>query len=102
MPNRNKYVSLFTVPNANETGGAAPLSPATDWVAIYPAAPGNSNLDGRSVLSLVNIRYRADVTVDTMLRYTVGTVTRDFFVRGVQNVNEANDQMNLLCEEVAS
>lgn len=42
------------------------------------------------------MRYRSDVTVDTRLVHG----TRELFVRSVQNVNEANNQIVCVCEEV--
>lgn len=100
MPRRDKYVSLFRTGNVQTSGALTALSPANDWVSIQPGPPGNTVSDGRSILSLVNIRYRSDLTVDTMLRYTVGSTNRDLFVRGVQHVDEAQAEMRLLCEEV--
>ncbi len=69
------------------------LSPSQAWVAIEPQGSAG---DGRTQSHIVTMRYRSDVTIDTRLTYG----TRYLFVRSVQNVNEANDQMVCVCEEV--
>ena len=75
------------------------LSPSTVPAAIQPLSPSG---DGRTTMHLVTIRYHKDVSVDTRLIYQDPRkgYPREFFVRGVQNVDERNAVMQLLCEEV--
>ena len=98
----NKKVALSQGPQAT-SGPFAPLSPENVWAAIEPLAPGGS--DDRTTTHLVRTRYHAQVAQvwpHTRIAYVdarTGT-TRYFFVRGLQSVNEAGDEMRLLCEEV--
>jgi len=57
----------------------------------------NQGSAGDRVIShVVTIRYHPQVTVDTVAVFG----TRNLFVRSVQNVNEDNDEMRLICEEI--
>ena len=91
----NQYVTLSRSPQtSNDSDGFyEDLSPAGAWVAIDPQG---SIGDGRTQSHVVTMRYRSDVTVDTRLVHG----TRELFVRSVQNVNEANNQIVCVCEEV--
>ena len=87
----NKRVSLYRAPDEGTPVGDA-LSPRDVWAQIE-----NQGASGERVIShLVTIRYHSEVTIDTMLLYG----TRQIFVRSVQNVNEDNDEMRLICEEI--
>jgi hypothetical protein len=48
------------------------------------------------------MRFHPEVTVDTRITYVDDrrSLTRYLFVRGIQDVNEAGDELRLLCEEV--
>ena len=48
------------------------------------------------------MRYHKQVSVDTRIVFSdpVKQRDREFFVRGVQNVDERNKELRLLCEEV--
>lgn len=72
------------------------LSPSPVFAQITPAEPGNS-LDDRSLTHRVIMRYHPQVTLDTMLAYG----SRQLLVRGLQNVDEMNVELRLLCEEIA-
>jgi hypothetical protein len=78
-----------------------PLTPATWWCQIQAAAPG-SGTDLRSTTYLVTMRWHPQMTTDVQIRYVDPALrrTRDLLVMGVQNVNDSNDEMRLLCEEV--
>ena len=92
----NKWVTLSRCPQTSPdmTGFFEDLSPPGTWAAIQPGPPGAA--DTRSVQHLVTIRYHAQVNFDTRILWQ----GRSLFVRGVQNVNEDNVEMRLLCEEV--
>ena len=92
----NKWVTLSRSPisSPDNDGFFEPLTPEGAWAGIQPLSPG---ADGRTTTSLITIRYHAQVNVDTRLVYG----SREFFVRGVQNLDERNDEMRLLCEEIA-
>lgn len=95
---RNKYVSLART--RSDAADPTALTPEFDWVSIEPLPPGGS--DDRSISHIVNMRFRADVTIDTRIHYDdpYAGYTRELFVRGLQNVSEANAELNLYCEEV--
>jgi hypothetical protein len=93
----DKLVTLSRAPQrpGDDDGFFEPLTPATAKVSIEPGPPAP---EGRSISSLVTMRYHPQVGLDTRLVYN----TREFFVRGVQNVDEANVELHLLCEEIVS
>lgn len=77
------------------------LSPAGTWASIRPTLSSN----GRVIESVVEMRFHPQVTIDTRIVYEdvnkpSGKTTRELFVKGVQNVEEMNDVLVLLCEEV--
>lgn len=88
----NKRVSLYRSPDDSGAIGDA-LSPRDVWAQIENQGSGGE----RVTQHLVTMRYHPEVTVDTLLVYG----TRNLFVRSVQNVNEDNIELRLLCEEVA-
>lgn len=72
-----------------------PLTPSTWWAEIKPLSPTLS--DGTRIqASRVTIRYHPQVTVDCFIKHG----TRTLFVKGVQNIDDANVQQVLFCEEV--
>jgi len=81
-----------------QTGGASTpyteLFPSPVHASIQPLAPGTST-DDRTITHQVTIRYHPLVTLDCYLLYG----TRKLFIRGIQNVDERNVQLTLLCEE---
>ncbi len=97
-----KYVALARAPQTtNDSDGYwEPLNPANAWCSIQPAFGQG---DGRITEHLIEMRFHAQVTVDTRIVYTDPVLSRDrqFFVRGVQNIDEANDLIRLACEETA-
>lgn len=91
---------LVTLANATSTtndsdGFFNALTPSSAWCQIEPVNPGISD-DTRSLFSRVTMRYHAQVTVDTRIAYG----SRSLFVKGVQNVDDANHTLVLWCEEV--
>ncbi len=97
---RNKWVSLMRWPADDDEARGEPLSPPNDWVSISPLPPGGT--DDRAITSLMELRYRSDVTLDTRIDYENARTSRThkYFVRGVQSVNESGDAMVLLVEDV--
>lgn len=95
---RNRFVSLFRGPiTTNDSDGyAEALNPAQVWVAIQPTAPGTFGDGSRIHYSLVTMDYHSQMTVDCFLTYG----TRTLLVKDVQNVDDANVEMRLICEEV--
>lgn len=94
----DKFVTLSRAPQTpgDSDGFFEALSPATAWVALEPLQPFES--DGtRTQGFYVSMRYHDGVTVDTRIVYG----SREFYVKGVQNVNEKNRELRLYCEEVA-
>lgn len=92
--NLDRWVTLSRSPQVTDDadGFFEALSPAGVWAAIEPQGPSG---DGRTVQSLVTIRYHAQVTMDTRILYG----TRELFVKGFQNVAEQFVEMRLICEE---
>ena len=76
-----------------------PLTPSLVYAAIVPISPG---ADGRTTSHLVTMRYHRQVSVDTRIVFydAVKQRNREFFVRGVQNLDERNEELRLLCEEI--
>ena len=106
----DKRVTLanLTTPVTNLGDGTydesyAALSPADVWAAIQPpVAHTLERLFANAIVAvathLVLIRYHSGVNTKT--RVTFGS--RKLYVRGVQNVEEKNEQMLLACEEVVA
>ncbi len=90
----NRQVSLARQPiTTNDSDGFyEDLDPATVWARIQPLQPSEN---GRTIQSLVTIRYHAQVTMDTRIRYG----TRELFVKGFQNPDDTGAEMSLFCEE---
>lgn len=64
------------------------------WLSIEPAAPGE--FDEQRVTHICRGRYHPQVTFNTRITHR----GRQLFVRGIQNVEERNVEMVLLCQEV--
>jgi len=100
----NKWVTLSQCPQLTDDsdGWFEPLDPVGAWVSIKPTLAAN----GRTTEHIVEMRHHPQVSVDTRIVYEdsakpVGKRTRELFVKGVQNVDEMNDTLVLICEEVA-
>src|SRR4051812_10968954 len=93
----NKWVTLSRNPATAEETRGTPLSPEGVWAAIEPLPPGGT--DDRTLTHLVRMRFHAEVTLDTQIDYDDARLgrTRSLFVRGVQAVDEAGDELRLLC-----
>src|SRR4051812_40385027 len=94
----NKWVTLARYPDDDDETRGTPLNPEGVWAAIEPLPPGLT--DGRMLSHLVRMRFHPQVTVDTKIDYVDARLgrTRQLFVRGLQSVNEAGDELQLLCE----
>jgi head-tail adaptor len=91
----NHQVTLFQGPEVSPTAAQPALSPSTWWACVEPLDPTTS--DGtRMQASRVTMRYHPQVTLDTFIRYG----TRVLYVKGVQNVGDANRELILFCDEV--
>lgn len=94
-------VSLSRCPQTtpDSDGFYEDLTPRDVWAAVVPAAPTD---DGRRITHLVTLRYHPQVTMDTRIVYVDARLgrTREFFVRGVQHVNDRGAELRCLCEEV--
>jgi head-tail adaptor len=99
----NRYVSLSRAPQTtpDSDGFFEPLSPANWWVSIEPmeSAIGDGT---RMIASRVTMRFHPQVTVDTRIVYADPVLgrNRDLFVKGVQNIADANRELVCFCEEV--
>lgn len=102
----NKWVTLSRCPvtTPDSDGFFEALDPEGVWAAIEPMAPSAND---RTISHIVRMRFHPGVTVDTRIVYATTapnnpaiTMTRELFVKGVQNVLERNDEMRLYCEEV--
>jgi head-tail adaptor len=98
----NRYVSLSQKPQVtNDADGYwEPLNPTNAWCRLQPVPPGTG--DGRAILHQVTMRFHPQVTMDTKLTYydEVLLRDRDLLVMGVQNVDDRNAELQLLCEEI--
>lgn len=97
----NKWVTLSRNPPSDTEAQGTPLSPPGVWCAIEPLPPGTSDTD-RALTHTVRMRFHPEVTIDTAIDYADARLgrTRKLFVRGLQSVNEAGDQLVLLAEEI--
>jgi len=89
-----------------------PLTPPDEWVSITPATARDlertiANTVQSTATHVIGMKYRADVTTATRItkgtRNTDGTLTagsREFQITGVQNVEERNRDLVLVCQEV--
>jgi len=95
----SKRTILATLTNNNartEVDGEAhaPLDPPTEWVGVESFSPSNAD---RTLSYSVTMRYRADVTLDTMIT----TGTQRLHVKGLQPMGRRNTEfLRLYCEEV--
>lgn len=97
--NRKVSLSNATTTTPDADGMFSALTPEIVWAAIQPAPP--QGVGDRAILHNVTIRYHAQVGLETRLIYEDPLKgTRQLFVRGIQNVDEQNVEMRLLCEEV--
>ncbi len=100
----NKWVSLWQSPQVTDDadGFFEPLDPEGAWCSIRPTL----SADGRTTSMVIEMRHHPQVTVDTRIIYEdpdkpFGKRTREIFVKGVQNIDEMNDTLVLVCEEIA-
>jgi head-tail adaptor len=96
----NKWVTLSRWPETSSESRGTPLSPEGVWAAIEPLPPGGT--DNRAIAHTVRMRFHPEVTLDTRIEYVDARIgrTRALYVRGVQSVNEAGDEMQLFAEEI--
>ena len=97
------WVTLSQSPQVTDDsdGFYEDLDPAGAWASIRPQLAA----DGRMIQHVVEMRHHPQVTIDTRIVYEdankpAGKTTREIFVKGVQNLEEMNDVLVLLCEEV--
>lgn len=79
-----------------EDGTPVVFAPDHIWAAIRPVPPGS--FDEQKVTHIVEVRYHPQITFNTRLTHR----GRHLYVRGIQNVDERDRQMFLLCEEVVT
>ena len=95
----NKWVTLSksTTTTPDSDGFFEDLSPAGSWARISPAPPSD---DGRRITHLVTMRHHPQVNMDTRIVYATNGDIHELFVRGFQNVDFDDVELQLLCEEV--
>ena len=100
----NTHDKLVTLWRAPQTSGDADgyweaLAPNRAWCSITPVLGGG---DGRTREHVIEMRYHAQISMDSRLVYADLARGRDrhFLVRGYADLNEAGDLMQLTCEEV--
>jgi head-tail adaptor len=98
----NRLVSLSRSPQTtpDSDGFFESLNPASAWVAIEPLDASLSD-STRLLAHRVTMRFHKQVTVDTRIVYSDPVLGRDreLFVKGVQNMADANRELVLYCEE---
>jgi head-tail adaptor len=96
----NKFVTLARKPQTTDDadGYWEPLTPPGAWAAITPQL----GLGGRTTEYVVELRYHPQITEDARLVYTTTDYTLELLVRGVQNVNQDDTIMRLLCESITA
>src|SRR5688572_14401858 len=92
--NPSKYRHWVDLSGAGNDDTPAVYAPSRVKCAIRPGAPGA--YDENKSTHIVEMRYHAQITFNTVLIHA----GRHLYVRGIQNVDELNREMVLLCEEV--
>jgi hypothetical protein len=92
----NKGVTLWRCPqqSPDNSGFFEALMPSDWWIAIQPLAPSG---DGRTVTSLVSMRYHPQVNYGHADPLRHARTVRP----GMQNVDEQNAELRCVCEEIA-
>ena len=96
----NKWVTLWRNPqtsNDNDSFWEA-LTPPGAWCAITPQL----GADNRTTAHLVEMRYHPQITMDCRLVYTTTDYVLELFVRGVQNLNQDDAILRLVCEQITA
>jgi head-tail adaptor len=93
-----RYTRYVTLSRSPQTSGDADgffedLSPRDAWCQI---SPQGSLSDTRTATHSVEMPYHSQVSIDTRILYN----GRELFVRSVQNVDEQNTILRLVCEEI--
>jgi hypothetical protein len=83
-----------TVDDFKEDGTPVVFAPSRMPVAIYPDSASTFDEDRKG--HVVWMRYHPQVTTNTRLWHR----NRQLAVRGINNVNERNEWLELRCEEV--
>lgn len=98
--NRRVTLSRSPITTNDADGFLEALTPSDWWISIQPGPPGSA--DGRTRTSVVGMRFHEQVNEDTIITFYDEVLLRDrqLAVKGVQNVDEANVELVLLCEEV--
>jgi head-tail adaptor len=93
----SKHVTVWKAPDTtpDSDGFFEALSPKDWWCEIAPHEPYESDGE-RMQAHRVTGRYHPQITLDTRILYG----TRELFVKGVQNLGDANKEIILYCEEV--
>jgi hypothetical protein len=86
---------LVRLEDRPKKGQPAVMTPDSAYVALRPLSPGVDDEDHVSVQ--VEMAYHPQVNTETWLVTASG---REFTVMGVQNVDEQNRDLVLLCHEV--
>jgi len=92
--NPSKYRHWVDLDDPVEDGTPVEFDPSRVKCSIQPQSPGA--FDETKTTHLVTMRYHPQVTFNTRIAHR----GRFLFVRGVQNVDELNRELVLLCEEV--
>lgn len=97
MAGRLKRLLAYRAPQepGDSDGFKEPLTPPAWWATFETLDPVASD-GSRIVATRLRGRYHPQITVDSILVYG----SRELFVKGVQNVDDANRHLVLYCEEV--
>lgn len=90
------YVMPKDIESGSTDGELLELSPSPVFASVQPYEPGNS-VEERSISHRVTMRYHSEITLDSVLTFN----GRKLYVKGLQNVDERNIELRLLCEEVS-
>jgi hypothetical protein len=88
---RHRVVLDDPVPDGTQPA----FAPRTVSASLEPGSPGA--FDEQRVTYFVRMRYHPQVTMNTRVTTQDG---RQLFVRGIQNVDNRNIELVLLCQEV--
>lgn len=86
---------LVTLEHQADTQPAPTYIPDRVYAAIEPSTPGA--FDEQRITHRVSMWYHPQICFSTVIRHQE---TRVLYVKGIQNVNEQNKELVLLCEEV--
>ena len=98
----NKFIEIqsftLTPDDYGGPGNKTWVKHSDSWAAIWPQKSKEEVIDGKLVVvdrSLIRIRYTAGITGAMRVKFG----ERIFEIKGIKNIDEKNETLDLLCNE---